>query len=106
MVKIYRKRPLKVEAIQFVGTKESAIEIADWVAINWPEIDVADYSYEEDYDYDSLEIETPHDDLEIEKNDWLIKGVDGSLYPVKDETFRKTYEEVSGSSDDDGGVTW
>lgn len=32
MVKTYRKRPLEVEAIQFVGTKESAIEIADWVA--------------------------------------------------------------------------
>lgn len=104
MVKTYRKRPLEVEAIQFVGTKESAIEIADWVAKNWPEIDVAEYSYEEDYDYDCLEIETPRDDWEIEKNDWLIKGVDGSLYPVKNSTFIKTYEEVCSSSD--GGVRW
>ena len=69
MVKTYRKRPLEVEAIQFVGTKESAIEIADWVAENWPAIEVADYSYEEDYDYDCLEISTPRDDWEIDKNE-------------------------------------
>ena len=28
------------------------------------------------------------------KGDWLAKGVKGELWPIKDEVFRATYEEV------------
>ncbi len=27
--------------------------------------------------------------------DWLVKGINGDIYPVSDEVFRKTYEELS-----------
>ncbi len=26
--------------------------------------------------------------------DWLVKGINGDIYPVSDEVFRKTYEEI------------
>lgn len=29
-----------------------------------------------------------------EPGDWIIKGVEGELYPCKDSVFQKTYEEV------------
>ena len=103
MVKKYRKKPVCVEAVQFMGNKESAEEIKEWVEKNWPRIEVADYSYEEDYEYDCLEIETPNDDWELDVGDWLIKGVDGSLYPVKDDTFKKVYELAD---DNDDGIRW
>ncbi len=32
---------------------------------------------------------------EIHYGDWLVKGINGDIYPVSDEVFRKTYEEVS-----------
>ena len=99
VVKKFRKKPLIVEAAQFTGDKESAEEIKAWVEKNWSKVEVADYSYEEKYGYDCLEIETPDDDWELDVGDWLVKGVDGSLYPVKDETFKKVYEPVSEDTD-------
>ena len=26
--------------------------------------------------------------------DWIIRGVNGEIYPVKDDIFKKTYESV------------
>ncbi len=46
-------------------------------------------------------IQIQHTDFEVKTlegimhgnpGDWLVKGVNGELYPVKDEIFRKTYE--------------
>ncbi len=31
---------------------------------------------------------------EVSPGDWIIRGVKGELYPVKDEIFRETYEPV------------
>lgn len=30
------------------------------------------------------------------QNDWIIKGVQGELYPCKPDIFEQTYEEVNG----------
>lgn len=27
--------------------------------------------------------------------DWIIKGVNGELYPCRDDIFKKTYEQVA-----------
>ena len=32
----------------------------------------------------------------ISKNDWIIKGVKGELYPCKPDIFEMTYEKVEG----------
>ena len=113
MVKTYRKRPLEVEAIQFTGAPESIKEIKNWIKKEWPEMRV-DYPYVEGYNsteaYNHIKISIPwvsNNEWDVPTGGWLVKGVDGSLYPVKDETFRKIYEEVSDcKKDDDGGVTW
>jgi hypothetical protein len=39
-------------------------------------------------------IETLEGVMRAELNDWIIKGVKGELYPVKDEIFKQTYEAV------------
>lgn len=31
---------------------------------------------------------------EVQAGDWIIKGVNGELYPCKPDIFAKTYEEV------------
>lgn len=33
-------------------------------------------------------------DLIAEPGDWLIKGINGEMYPCKDDIFRATYEPV------------
>lgn len=32
--------------------------------------------------------------IEVYPNHWIIKGINGCIYPVSDEVFRRTYEEI------------
>jgi hypothetical protein len=32
--------------------------------------------------------------MRANKGDWIIKGVKGEFYPIKDDIFRQTYEAV------------
>lgn len=39
-----------------------------------------------------LTIRTLEGDMHAGHGDWIVRGVQGELYPVKDEIFRATYE--------------
>ena len=39
-------------------------------------------------------IETLEGDMTVSDGDWIIKGVKGEFYPVKDDIFQQTYERV------------
>ena len=41
-----------------------------------------------------FEVHTLEGVMKGKPGDWLIKGVEGELYPCKDEIFKKTYERV------------
>lgn len=96
----FRKKPIIVEAVQFTGSEENAEEIADWITDNWEELEV-----DWDNDIDEVFIITKPDGTEMfcPKNGWLVKGIDGSIYPVKDETFNKVYEPIGDSAKT---ITW
>lgn len=97
----FRKKPIIVEAVQFTGSEENAREIADWITDNWKELEVEWYN---DFDGDTFIIIKPDGtEMHCPGNGWLVKGIDGSIYPVKDETFKKVYELVDDST---GVVTW
>jgi hypothetical protein len=42
----------------------------------------------------SIRIETLEGEMTASLGDWIIKGVKGEFYPIKDAIFRETYEEV------------
>ena len=92
----FRKKPIIVEAVQFTGSEENAEEIADWITDNWEELEV---------EWDKVFIITKPDRTELfcPKNGWLVKGIDNSIYPVKDETFNKVYELIDDSAK---AITW
>lgn len=98
----FRKKPIIVEAVQFTGSDENAEEIADWISNNWEELEV---ELDNDNDGNEVFIITKPDGNEMfcPKNGWLVKGIDSSIYPVKDETFKKVYELVDDSTE---VVTW
>lgn len=78
----YRKKPIEIEAIQYIGTGESfeAIdEFADGCL------------YVED---DKPFIKTLEGNMFVSVNDYVIKGVNGEFYPCKPDIFEKTYELV------------
>lgn len=81
----YRKKPLVVEAIQFKATKKSFNEIRKWIGKKFY------YNYQ---DYPRVFISTLEGAMGVKKNDWIIKGVKGEFYPIKNDIFLETYEKV------------
>lgn len=100
MVGKYRKKPVTVEAIQFTGGSENFYEIEEWVSENWPEVEIDLIHGRMRGELETLIIKVSNcselnnycSEWDLDLFDWLVKGVDGSLYPVKDDTFRKVYE--------------
>ena len=99
MVGKYRKKPVTVEAIQFTGGSENFYEIEEWILENWPEVRI-DLIHDRIRGEPNILTVEVFASSELNSNncwylnlfDWLVKGVDGSLYPVKNDTFRKVYE--------------
>ena len=82
----YRKKPVVIEAKQFLGTGESFEEIDDFMegtlCVNQSKFG------------DMPFIKTLEGDMTISVGDYIIKGVNGEFYPCKPDIFEKTYEQV------------
>ena len=46
---------------------------------------------------DQFLVDTLEGTMRGEASDWLVTGVAGEQYPVRDDIFRSTYEEMDGS---------
>ena len=86
----FRKRPVVIEAIQWTG--ENWAEVYDF--IYGPGQQPTGHSCSPD---DLLTIKTLEGDMTASINDWIIRGVAGEFYPVKDSIFQLTYEAVDDS---------
>ena len=84
----YRKKPVVIEAIRF---KINFQEIFDWVG-QWHDEDDGPGMWES---HDSLIIDTLEGEMKAANGDWIIRGIKGEFYPIKDEIFKETYELVS-----------
>lgn len=93
----YRKKPITVEAFQYNGDlkdSDGQYYVPDW-AVNAFEENIMYYG--------SLDVATPPCELFIKTlegvhhvsvGDYVIKGLQGELYPCKPDIFEKTYEAV------------
>lgn len=86
----YRKKPVVIEAFQYDGdmiNSSGQPYVPEWVitAMN----DNIMY-----YDGPELFIRTLEGDHHVTVGDYVIKGVNGELYPCKPDIFEKTYEAV------------
>lgn len=90
----YRKKPVTIETIQFLGDDvtreeqfESAKEIIEWIKVSGGRA----------YSFDSssgrrITILTLEGEMLAMPGDFIIKGVNGEFYPCKPDIFGKTYE--------------
>lgn len=93
--KQFTKKPVTIEAIQFMGTPASANEVFD--AFNIPGAKfVPDMS---DLERGTLQIPTLEGDHTATAGDYIIKGVKGEFYPVKPDIFEMTYNAGGSSSE-------
>ncbi len=87
-VKLYRKKPVVIEALQFVDDENgsNAAYIAKWVVANLKEARVVN---------GKLMLKTLESDDGwhiVSPNDWVICGIGGEFYPCKPGIVAATYE--------------
>lgn len=83
----FRKKPVVIEAMQFLDKDEVILELSDFAGKT---ISI-DYANPEK---PILKIETLEGIMSANVGDWVIKGVNGEFYPCKPDIFEKTYEKV------------
>ncbi len=84
----YRKKPVVIEAIQWDG--KNFHEILDFAPkkVNW-EVNTSK-------NINFLEVSTLEGILQASVGDYIIKGVKGEFYPIKEEIFNLTYDAILG----------
>lgn len=80
----FRKKPVVIEAIRFRSGEQPCEFANDVIAGN--------IRYPED---GTMLIRTLEGTMTATSGDWIIRGVNGELYPCKPDIFAKTYEPVS-----------
>jgi len=95
----FRKKPVVIDAFQLTHIR--TIDCRDWPAWlteAWEKDDdeVGSLAWRPQPVTRSLaqSIKTLEGDMVISPNDWIIKGVQGELYPCKPDIFDATYEPV------------
>lgn len=105
MTSMYRKKPIVIEAIQFVKTEESGALIRDWILsyenatvtyhVGREEIWASNGELAQFADPEHLRIRTLEGTMRADVGDWIIKGVMGEFYPCKPDIFAATYDAVN-----------
>lgn len=90
----YRKKPVVIDAIQWMGGEYSCLE--DFCGLNWGRADAKDVTWtgEDDGEFVVLWNTAEKQWLMCPKGHWIIRGIHGELYPCDPAIFDKTYEPV------------
>jgi hypothetical protein len=76
----YRKKPVEIQAIQFLGSNYEEIRIFIGKETLCSDL--------------SIVIPTLEGEMVAQKGDFIIKGAHGEFYPCKPDIFAETYESV------------
>ena len=91
----FRKRPLVVDAVRCVDVLRAAGEdwsgLPGWLADAYKKGDVLVWP-------DIVEIRTLEGWMTAGRDDWIVRGVEGEIYPCKASVFEVTYEPVEDGS--------
>lgn len=82
----YVKRPVEVEAVQWTG--DNRPEIWDFCSLSYFNTDMETGKLK-------LMIQTLEGTMEASKGDYIIKGIQGEFYPVKENIFNLSYELIT-----------
>lgn len=96
MTKKYRKRPVIVEAIRFTYSTLGILDlkkfcgeaVGDIVKTPDAKAEVQIFTLEDGKNLKAKHVAT--------EGDYIIKGVNGEFYPIKEKIFKETYELVEG----------
>jgi len=83
----YRKKPVVIEAFQY-EVAFNLFDSPDWI-LNAIDDKIIFFNCD-------CFIKTLEGDMKVSIGDYIIKGINGELYPCKPDIFDKTYELVKG----------
>ena len=83
---LYRKKPVAIDAVRWTGDPECLRDLPGASGC---------FDHRIPYVDGALPIVTFEGTMIAHVGDWIIRGVKGEFYPIKDDIFRATYEEVS-----------
>ena len=86
-IKIAKKKPIEIEVIQITGTDENIKEIKKFCG-SW--------SFEQLHRLHDIyySVETLEGVMNCDKGAWIVKGVEGEVYAIKNAIFEKTYDII------------
>lgn len=87
----FRKKPVEIDAVRWLGGPESAGPVIDWVLAGGGTARWDDQETPEG----TLSIVTLEGVMYADPGDWIIRGVKGEFYPCKPDIFEATYEAVA-----------
>ena len=82
-MKKYRKKPVVIEAIRFSHDTFEEVESLPGITCTVGEKDIHGT------------VDTLEGKMIFDRDHWIIRGVNGELYPCQHDIFQKTYESVS-----------
>ena len=80
----FRKKPVVIEAVKYDGSASSYDEVCQF----------APGVYFEPRGFDTFAAPTLEGEHIASPGDWIIRGVQGELYPCKPDIFEETYDAV------------
>ena len=86
----FRKKPIVIEALQFRTNNDDGTQIRE--VVRWINSHVAGSIAS--HDYTSIFIPTLEGLMRADVGDWIIKGIQGEVYPCKPDIFEAEYELV------------
>jgi len=92
--KKYRKKPIVVEAYQFISCADLKFHSPDWLRSHIGKEIIVSWGKNA-----GAYIQTLEGKMKVSIGDYIIKGVDGEFYPCKPDIFEKTYELVEGKDE-------
>ena len=87
MIKRYKRKPIIIEAIQYLGNNFKEVEeFVGQTLLHYETIDEDDFT---------LGIPTLEGIMRASVGDYIIKGIRGEFYPCKPDIFKSIYEVVN-----------
>ena len=88
----FKKKPIVIEAVRVDDVIKAARfswkDLPDWVEAAYENGDLIFVS-------DFIDINTDEGMMTGRSGDWIVKGVEDEIYPVRGSVFDSTYEQIS-----------
>lgn len=100
--KVYRKKPIEIEAVRFPDDGPRQCEVARWVESNGGKLHLIDglvqhnikTSTNANWHWLYGSVETLEGTMNVHIGDYVIKGIKGEFYPCKPDIFEDSYDHV------------